>query len=222
MNSDMRTNQSTLVKIYASLFLEGNGLTLFYQFLHLYLLSQLLWVQIHSLSEPCKQPTIQQQTSCILRVWIPCAVYREKQVEYILNHVESGHKKCKVCVKELCSTQKLKSHIRATHCPSAAYKCSICSKPFGDPYALTVHKRVHSASARKHVCAYCGNVYLSKSKLTDHEKKHTVGCLTCHHCHKSFAEKKGLIDHLKICKKVPSYDQRSEEELCPYKCPDCF
>ena len=23
----------------------------------------------------------------------PCAVYREKQVEYILNHVESGHKK---------------------------------------------------------------------------------------------------------------------------------
>ena len=29
-----------------------------------------------------------------------CAVYREKQVEYILNHVESGHKKCKVCGKE--------------------------------------------------------------------------------------------------------------------------
>ena len=44
----------------------------------------------------------------------PCAVYREKQVEYILNHVESGHKKCKVCNKELSSTQKLKSHIRAT------------------------------------------------------------------------------------------------------------
>ena len=141
----------------------------------------------------------------------PCAVYREKQVEYILNHIESGHKKCKVCNKELSSTQKLKSH-----------NCSICSKPFGDPYALTVHKRVHSASVRKHACAYCGNAYLSKSKLTDHEKKHTVGCLTCHHCHKSFAEKKGLVDHLKICKKIPSYDQRSEEELHPYKCPDCF
>ena len=83
----------------------------------------------------------------------PCTVYREKQVEYILNHVKCGHKKCKVCNKELSSTQKLKSHIRATHCHSAAYKCSICSKPFGDPYALTVHKRDHSASARKHVCA---------------------------------------------------------------------
>ena len=55
----------------------------------------------------------------------PCAVYREKQVKYILNHVESGHKKCKVCSKELSSTHKLKSHIRATHCHSAAYKCSI-------------------------------------------------------------------------------------------------
>ena len=35
--------------------------------------------------------------------------YREKQVEYILNHVESGHKKCKVCNKEMSTTQKLKS-----------------------------------------------------------------------------------------------------------------
>ena len=136
--------------------------------------------------------------------------------------MESGHKKCKVCNKELCSTQKLKSHIRATHCHSAVYKCSTCSKPFGDPYALSDHKRVHSALARKHIYAYCGNAYLSKSKLTDHEKKHTIGCLTCHHCHKSFAEKKGLVDHLKICKKVPGYDQRSEEELRPNKCPDCF
>ena len=143
-------------------------------------------------------------------------------LEYILNHVESGHKKCKVCNKELSSTQNLKSHIRATHCHSAAYKCSTCSKPFGDPYTLSVHKRVHSASPRKHICTYCGNAYLSKSKLTDQEKKHTIGHLTCHHCHKSFAEKKGLVDHLKICKKVPGYDQRSAEELRPYKCPDCF
>ena len=45
----------------------------------------------------------------------PCAVYREKQVEYILNHVESDHKKCKVCNKELSSTQKLKSHVKVTH-----------------------------------------------------------------------------------------------------------
>ena len=108
----------------------------------------------------------------------PCAVYREKQVEYILNHVESGHKKCKVCNKELSSTQKLKSHIRATHCHSAAYKCPTCSKPFGVTYALSVHKRIHSAPARKHMCVYCGNAYLSKSKLTDHEKKHTIGHFT--------------------------------------------
>ena len=39
-----------------------------------------------------------------------CAVYREKQVEYILNHVESSHKRCKVCNKELSSTQKLVTH----------------------------------------------------------------------------------------------------------------
>ena len=105
----------------------------------------------------------------------PCAVYREKQVGYILNHVESGHKKCKVCNKELSSTQKLKVTHQGTHCHSTAYRCPTCSKPFGDPYALSVHKRVHSASARKHTCAYCGNAYLLKSKLTDHEKKHTIG-----------------------------------------------
>ena len=81
----------------------------------------------------------------------PCAVYREKQVEYILNHVESDHKKCKICNKEMSTTQKLKSHIQSVHCHSTAYKCSSCSKPFGDPYALSVHKRVHTESARKHV-----------------------------------------------------------------------
>ena len=143
----------------------------------------------------------------------PCTVYREKQVEYILNHVESGHKKCKVCNKEMSTTQKLKSHIQSVHCHSMAYKCSTCSKPFGDPYALSVHKTVHTESARKHVCAYCGNAYLSKSKLNEHEKKHSVGHLTCHHCSKSLSEKKGLIDHLIICKKVPGYNQRSAEEL---------
>ena len=38
----------------------------------------------------------------------------------------------------------------------------------------------------------------------------------------SLWEKKSLIDHLKSCKKVPGYEQRSEEELKPHKCPDCF
>ena len=70
MNSDMKTNPSTLVRIYVSLFLEGNGLTLFYKFQHPCLHRQLLLVQIHNLSEPCKQPMIQQQTSYILRVQI--------------------------------------------------------------------------------------------------------------------------------------------------------
>ena len=104
----------------------------------------------------------------------PCAVYREGQVDHILNHVESGHTKCKVCSKELSTTQKLKSHIWSVHCQSAPYKCSICAKPFGDPYALSLHKRVHVDAARKHVCACCGNAYLSKSKLNEHEKRHAT------------------------------------------------
>ena len=135
MNSDMKTNPSTSARIYASLFLEGNGLTL----------------PVPAPVPPQPAP-VGPNTQLIRAMQAthdtaadilcsqgtdPCTVYREKQVEYILNHVESGHKKCKVCNRELSSTQKLKSHIRATHCHSAAYKCSICSKPFGDPYALT-------------------------------------------------------------------------------------
>ena len=42
----------------------------------------------------------------------PCAVYRESQVEQILNHMESGHTECRVCKRVLSSTQKLRSHIR--------------------------------------------------------------------------------------------------------------
>ena len=179
--------------------LEVNSISL-YMFLCLYLLRQLLWVQTHSSSGPCKQLTIQLQTSFIHKAQTLVLSTGRSRWSTSSNMWRVVIKKCKVCNKEFSSTQKLKSHIRATHCHSAAYKCSTCSKPFGDPYALSVHKRVHTASARKHICAYCGNAYLSKSKLTDHEKKHTIGHLTCHHCHKLFAEKKGLVDHLKICK----------------------
>ena len=133
----------------------------------------------------------------------PCAVSRESQVKRILNHLESGHKECRVCKRVLSSTQKLRSHIRSEHCHKAAYKCSVCSKLFGDPYALSLHKRIHADAARKYFCAHCGNAYLSKSKLNEPEKKHSTGRVTCDHCGKSLGEKKSLIDYLKSCKKVP-------------------
>ena len=116
-------------------------------------------------------------------------------MEHILNHVESGLTKC----------PPLRS-----------------SKPFGEPYALSLHKRAHTDSARKHVCSYCGNAYLSKLKLNEHEKKHVTVRLTCHHCSKSLVEKKSLVDHLKVCKKVPGFDQRSKEELHPFRCLECY
>ena len=103
-----------------------------------------------------------------------------------------------------------------------AYKCSVFSKPFGDPYALSLHKMVRADAARKYVCAHSGNAYLSKSKLNEYEKKHSTGRVTCDHCGKSLGEKKSLVDHLKSCKKVPGYEQQSEEEQKPHKCPDCF
>ena len=152
----------------------------------------------------------------------PCAVYREHQVEMILNHVESGHKECKVCKRVLSSTQRLRSHIKSEHCHKAAYKCSVCPKPSGDPYALSLHKRIHADAAQKYVCVHCGNAYLSMSKFNEHEKKCSTGRVTCDHCGKSLGEKRSLIDHLKSCKKVPGYEQWSEEELKPHKCPDCF
>ena len=46
---------------------EGNGLTSLCLFLHLYLLSQLLWVQTHSSSGPCKQLMIRLLTSYVLK-----------------------------------------------------------------------------------------------------------------------------------------------------------
>ena len=128
--------------------------------------------------------------------------------------MESGHTECRVCKKVLPSTQKLRSHIRSEHCPKATCKCSVYSKPF----ALSLHKRVHADSARKYYCVHCGNAYLSKSKFNElNEKKHSAGRVTCDHW-----EMKSLVDHLKSCKKVPRYEQQSEEELKLHKCPNCF
>ena len=53
-----------LARIYVSTSPGGNGLILLCLFLLLHLPSQLLWVQIHSSSGPCKQPMIWLQISC--------------------------------------------------------------------------------------------------------------------------------------------------------------
>ena len=69
----------------------------------------------------------------------PCAHFREKDEERILNSLGSDVVICPFCNRKCKSHQKLWSHCKWHHCNSLALKCNSCDKVFGDAYTLKVH-----------------------------------------------------------------------------------
>ena len=128
----------------------------------------------------------------------PCAHFREKDEERILNSLGLDVVLCPFCNRRCRSHQKLVSHCKRHHCKSLALKCSSCDKVFSDSYAPKVHMRLHSSTGRIHKCHVCNRAYLTKSKLNDHSKLHITGKPQCEYCDKLLADTKLLADHKKV------------------------
>ena len=69
----------------------------------------------------------------------PCAHFREKDKERILNSFGPDVVICPFCNRKCKSHQMLRSHCEQHHCKSLALKCNSCDKVFGDACALKVH-----------------------------------------------------------------------------------
>ena len=152
----------------------------------------------------------------------PCARFREKDEERILNALGPDVVVCPFCNRRCRSHQKLVSHCKRHNCKSLALKCSSCNKVFGDSYALKIHMRLHSSTGRVHKCHVYNKAYLTKSKLNEHSKLHITGKPQCEHCDKLLTDTKSLADHKKICSKSLGVADLTEEEKRPHKCPHCY
>ena len=148
----------------------------------------------------------------------PCQVYQEKDVITILANIRPQQVNCSFCDRVCKTTQKLKSHIRSHQCP-------VCDMSCGNPYSLNQHKKTHLEAGKKCLCAICGKGFVSKSQVNEHTKRHQQGRVSCNHCSKSFADKKSLQDHFKICASCPKPAEvhpQPEEQSKPHKCNFCY
>ena len=155
-----------------------------------------------------------------------CKAYKKHEAASILAHIRPQDTKCRYCGRVCKTSHKLKNHIRSHHLKEAAFKCPVCNKSFGASYALQLHKKSHQEGGRKFLCAVCGMGFVSKSQVNEHTKRHAQRRVFCAHCAKSFADKRTLLSHLKICTKCPPpSDQvrpQAEEEARPHNCDRCF
>ena len=155
-----------------------------------------------------------------------CKAYKEHDAASILAHIRPQDTQCRYCGRVCKTSHKLKNHIRSHHLKEAAFKCPVCNKSFGASYALQLHKKSHREGGRKFLCAICGMGFVSKSQVNEHTKRHALRRVFCAHCAKSFADKRTLLSHLKICpKRPPPSDQvhpQTEEEARPHNCDHCF
>eukprot|EP01084_Bolivina_argentea_P174813 302795_1 len=96
------------------------------------------------------------------------------------------------------------------------YQCTQCNQSFQrkwrlDTHIQTVHNkdRVYQSNIRKHnfkkhsnihECKYCDQKFPAKSMLISHTRSHTKERpFQCFHCHKMFALKANLLNHLDQC-----------------------
>ena len=152
----------------------------------------------------------------------PCAQFREKDEERILNNLHLDVVVCLFCGRRCKNHQKLKSDCKWHHCKSVAVKCKSCNKVFGDAYALKVHMRLHSDARRVYKCHVCNKSYITRSKLNEHSKQHIESRPQCDYCNKQLADSKTLADQKKICPQCPGVADLSEEQRKPHKCPPCY
>ena len=151
-----------------------------------------------------------------------CREYQQSNVEYVLEAVQPGEVKCKVCLEEKSSTHTLKGHIRAKHMDSTPYHCKECQKYFGDNSTYKAHKKIH-AQGSKVVCEVCQMVYSSQSRLTQHAKIHDASKqVQCRYCSKVFNAKKNLAPHEKTSDKQPGGKKAAvKDKICQF-CPKAF
>lgn len=139
-----------------------------------------------------------------------------KRAKALKSHRESRHGSsktkhlCSFCGKSFDSLSGMKLHA-AKHTGDSYGKrlseCDECGKSFRCAADLKIHSVVHTKE-KPFSCDICGASYTQRATLTDHYNVH-LNTFQCGTCKKSFARKRYLNHHLKIC---PESKNANDEE----------
>ena len=153
----------------------------------------------------------------------PCKHFKEVQVENILAGIKSSDLQCKVCEKSYSSASRMKRHMMKRHLGKTNYQCPQCKKYYTDASSLKEHSHVHNPALNPFKCDRCDKSFPSKSKKDAHQLKHLGNQWACKYaedgCTKTFAWKRGKVDHEGKCSFNP--DAPKKEDKPRFTCDLC-
>lgn len=155
-----------------------------------------------------KHPDIKMERDLIPCKFCPMSFHRHVG---LYNHYRVKHSKgkfvCLSCGLLLPTKEKHKEHV-LVHESEKNWKCKICKMKFYRRQQLLFHVSIHKLGIYK--CLTCDITVTSKVDLQQHKKEgHTVNGLErkfeCEICHKKFAKRFTLRNHLATHSKEKSY-----------------
>jgi hypothetical protein len=109
-----------------------------------------------------------------------------------------------------------KQHIMFRHTETAEKKfvCDVCPAKFFRASDKRTHMKKHTGERIN--CQLCEKSFIHVSHLNQHMKTHTEGkrIFVCHHCDKTYAQRKALRNHLIVVHKEGELANKCE--YCPY------
>lgn len=119
---------------------------------------------------------------------------------------------CTYCPRTFNSATSMRFHIMG-HEDNRPFLCTFCGKKFLSSYKLSRHTKEEHTPGYIFSCSHCDKTFESRGRLYYHRKSvhnQTTIVLTCDICKRNFANRKCLVQHMKI-----------HTGKKPYKCRYC-
>uniref|UniRef100_K7GJA5 Zinc finger protein 687 n=1 Tax=Pelodiscus sinensis TaxID=13735 RepID=K7GJA5_PELSI len=132
--------------------------------------------------------------------------------------------RCPSCAVVFGGVNSIKSHIQTSHC-EVFHKCPICpmafkSAPSAHAHIYTQHPGFSNQQSKMiYKCAMCDTVFTHKPLLSSHFDQHLlnqrVSVFKCPDCPLLFAQKRTMLEHLKVSRTPvpPSLESPKEEPV---------
>uniref|UniRef100_A0A8D8QKJ4 Zinc finger protein 26 n=2 Tax=Cacopsylla melanoneura TaxID=428564 RepID=A0A8D8QKJ4_9HEMI len=128
---------------------------------------------------------------------------REKYLRHLQQCKPEGGFQCDYCKKKFPYKKILQNHIENVHLRDESFSCFICGHTFKCKSYVSYHiKRSHMKLVANKTnyfpCSHCSRTFNNRQALSDHQHVHTgVKAHQCNICGKSYADRGGVVRHMK-------------------------
>ena len=162
-----------------------------------------------------------QFTKLILKFGVdPCKAYKEQNVKYILQTIDSNDLDCKICGKSYKTASRTRLQMQQKHIGVTNYQCTTCFKYYVNEQTLASHiSRAHDPKNTQFACTKCKKGFPTEGDLKRHLPAHEGPKFVCMFedlgCKRKYIYLRGKRDHEKKCSFNPA------EPKPQFECEEC-